>query len=82
MTENFNNFFTFIGKNHQKTIPLTRKDYAQKPKQKNYSIKPAKPEEICDIIKALKIVKVQAPITILHKFLRQLKNRSQFFCPH
>ena len=53
MAEHFNNFFTFIGKNLQKTVPPTRKDYAQyqkTPSKSNFSIKPIKPGEICDII--------------------------------
>ena len=57
MAEHFNNFFTSIGKNLQETIPTTRKDYAQQLKTPNksiFSIKPIKPEEICDIIKTLK----------------------------
>ena len=57
MAEHFNNFFTSIGKNLQETIPPTRKDYAQylnTPNKSNFSIKPIKPEEICDIIKTLK----------------------------
>ena len=53
MAEHFNNFFTFIGKNLQKTVPPTRKDYAQyqkTPNKSNFSIKPIKPGEICHII--------------------------------
>ena len=53
MAEHFNNFFTFIGKNLQKTVPPTRKDYAQyqkTPSKSNFSIKPIKPGEICHII--------------------------------
>ena len=41
-----------MGKSLQETIPL-RKDYAQylkTPNKSNFSIKPIKPEEICDII--------------------------------
>ena len=44
MTEHFNNFFTFIGKNLKETISSTRKHYAhlKTPKKNHFSIKPTK----------------------------------------
>ena len=72
MAEHFNNFFTSIGKNLQKTVPPTRKDYVQylkTPNKSNFSIKPIKPEEICDIIKTLKNSKSTGPNSIPTKIL-------------
>ena len=67
MAEHFNNFFTSIPKNLQETIPLARKDYAQylkTPSKSNFSIKPIKPERICDIIKTMKNSKSTGSIRI------------------
>ena len=53
MAEHLNNFFTSIGKNLQETIHLTIKDYAKylkTPSKSNFSIKPIKLKEICDIM--------------------------------
>ena len=76
MAEHFNNFFISIGKNLQETIPPTRKDYAQylsTPNKSNFSIKPIKPEEICDIIKTLKNSKSTGPNSIPTKILKIIK---------
>ena len=76
MTENFNNFFTSIGKNLQETIPPTREDYAQylkTPSTSNFSIKPIKPEEIRDIIKTPKNSKSAGPNSIPTKILKIIK---------
>ena len=67
MAEHFNNFFTSIRKNLQESIPLARKDYAQylkTPSKSNFSIKPIKPEGICDIIKTMKNSKSTGSIRI------------------
>ena len=53
MAEHLNNFFTSIGKNLQETIHLTIKDYVKylkTPSKSNFSIKPIKLKEICDIM--------------------------------
>ena len=76
MAENFNNFFTFIGKNLQEIIPLTRKDYAQylsTPNKSNFSIKPIKAEEIYGIIKTSKNSKSTGPKSIPTKILKIIK---------
>ena len=72
MAEQFNNFFTSIGKKIQEIIPPTKKNYAQylKNPKSNFSIKPIKPEQICDTIKSLEIVKVQVSLPFLQRFLR------------
>ena len=51
----------------QETIPPTRKDYAQHlttPNKSNFSIKPIKLEETCDIIKTLKNSRSSIPTKI------------------
>ena len=76
MAEHFNNFFISIGKNLQETIPPTRKDYAQylkTPSKSNFSIKPIKLEEICDIFKTLKNSKSTSPNSIPTKILKIIK---------
>ena len=76
MAKHFNNYFTSIGKNFQETIPPTRKDYAQYLKtlsKSNFSIKPIKPDEICDIIKTLKNSKSTDPNSIPTKILKIIK---------
>ena len=76
MAKHFNNYFTFIGKNFQETIPPIRKDYAQYLKtlsKSNFSIKPIKPDEICDIIKTLKNSKSTDPNSIPTKILKIIK---------
>ena len=72
----FNNFFTSIGINLQETIPPTRKDYEQylrTPSKNNFSIKPIKPKEICEIIKAMKNSKSTSPNSIPTKILNITK---------
>ena len=76
MAELFNNFFTSTGKNLQETIPLITKDYVQNlktPNKSNFSIKPIKPEEICDIIKALKNSKSLSSNSTPTKILKIIK---------
>ena len=76
MAEHFNNFFTSIGKNLQEINPLTMKDYPQylkTPSKSNFSIKPIKSEEICDIIKTLKNSKNTGPNSIPTKILKTIK---------
>ena len=76
MAEHFNNFFTSIGKNLQETIPPIRKGYAQylkTPIKSNFSIKPIKPEEICDIVKTLKNNKSTGLNSIPTKILKIIK---------
>ena len=67
MAEHFNNFFTSIGKKIQEIISPTKKNYAQylKNPKSDFSIKPIKPEQICDTIKSLEIVKVQVSLPFL-----------------
>ena len=76
MAEHFNNFFTSIGKNLQEINPLTMKDYPQylkTPSKSNFSIKPIKSEEICDIIKTLKKSKTAGPNSTPTKILNIIK---------
>ena len=76
MAEHSNNFFTSIGKIIQETIPLARKDnaeYLKTPSKSNFSIKPIKPEEICDIIKTLKNSLSTGPNNIPTKILKIIR---------
>ena len=76
MAEHCNNFSISISKNLQETIPLTRNDYAQylkTPSKSIFSIKPIKPEEICEIIKTMKNSKSIVPIAFSQRFLFLIK---------
>ena len=56
MAEHFNQYFTSIGKNLQKSIPPTKRhfsDYLKDPEQSSFFIQPTTAEEVKDIIMIL-----------------------------
>ena len=67
MAENFNNFFTSIGKNIQKKIPPTKKtftDYMKILNLENFTIGLTSPDDISDLIYSLDSSKSVGPCSI------------------
>ena len=65
MAENFNNFFTSIGKNLQEKIPPTKKtftDYLKTPNLENFTIGLTSADEISDLICSLDSSKSVGPL--------------------
>ena len=73
MTENFNSFFTSIGKNLKKKIPPTKKtftDYLKTPNLENFTISLTSADEISDLICSLDSNKSVGPCSIPTKILK------------
>ena len=73
MAENFNNFFTLIGKNLQEKIPPTKKtftDYLKTPNIENFTIGLTSADEISDLICSLDSSKSVSPCSIPTKILK------------
>ena len=73
MAENFNNFFTSIGKNLQEKIPPTKKtftDYLKTPNLENFTIGLTSADEISDLMCSLDSSKSVDPCSIPTKILK------------
>ena len=73
MAENFNNFFTSIGKNLQEKIPPTKKtftDYLKTPNLENSTIGLTSADEISNLICSLDSSKSVGPCSIPTKILK------------
>ena len=73
MAENFNNFFTLIGKNLQEKIPPTKKtftDYLKTPNLENFTIGLTSADEISDLICSLDSSKSVGSCSIPTKILK------------
>ena len=78
MAENFNNFFTSIGKKLQNNIPPTRRhyfDYLKHPNLKTFFISPTTPDEIKNIISSIKSSKYVGPNSTPTKILHLIKDK-------
>ena len=77
MTEHFNQYFTSIGKNLQKRIPPTKRqfsDYLKDSNQNSFFIQPTTAEELKDIILTLMSSKSTGPNRIPTFLLKQTRN--------
>ena len=77
MAEHFNQYFTSIGKNLQKRIPPTKRqfsDYLKDSNQNSFFIQPTTVEEVKDIIMTLMSSKSMGPNIIPAFLLKQTRN--------
>ena len=78
MAEHFNQYFTSIGKNLQKSIPPTKRhfsDYLKDPNQRSFFIQSTTAEEVKDIIMTLIDSNSTGRNSISTILLKQTRNR-------
>ena len=76
IAQNFNNFFTSIGKKLQNKIYPTNRDYSHyliSPNPNTFFTSPTSPEEVINIIQNLKTSKRTGPNSLPQKIIKQIK---------